>query len=119
MPAGAGEQLADVQPEARPGFFRRLRENLSKTREALGAEVHATLFDTLDDETWERLEEALIMADVGASTTAARSWSASSGRRAAASCPAASSSRRGSSSCSRQEGGDRRPADRPDATARR
>ena len=37
-----------------------------KTREALGAEVQATLFETLDDETWERLEEALIMADVGA-----------------------------------------------------
>ena len=33
---------------------------------ALGAEIQATLFETLDDETWERLEEALIMADVGA-----------------------------------------------------
>ncbi len=59
------------QPEQRRGFLRRLRENLAKTRDALGAEVHATLFDTLDGETWERLEEALIMADVGASTTAA------------------------------------------------
>src|SRR4029077_11725318 len=58
------------EPERRRGFFRRLRENLSKTRAALGAEIHATLFDTLDDETWERLEEALIMADVGAATTA-------------------------------------------------
>jgi fused signal recognition particle receptor len=69
---GAGPAAAaDEQPEGRRGFFRRLRENLSKTREALGAEVHATLFDTLDDESWERLEEALIMADVGAPTTAA------------------------------------------------
>jgi fused signal recognition particle receptor len=59
----------DAQPQRR-GFFRRLRENLSKTRDALGAEIQATLFETLDDETWERLEEALIMADVGASTTA-------------------------------------------------
>jgi fused signal recognition particle receptor len=59
-----------AEPERRRGFFRRLRENLSKTRAALGAEIHATLFDTLDDETWERLEEALIMADVGAATTA-------------------------------------------------
>ncbi len=58
------------QPERRRGFFRRLRENLSKTREALGAEIQATLFETLDDEAWERLEEALIMADVGAATTA-------------------------------------------------
>src|SRR3954468_382145 len=58
------------QPERRRGFFRRLRENMSKTREALTSEIQATLFDTLDDETWERLEEALIMADVGARTTA-------------------------------------------------
>ena len=64
MTAGADE------PERRRGFFRRLRENMSKTRQALAAEVQATLFEDLDDETWERLEEALIMADVGASTTA-------------------------------------------------
>jgi fused signal recognition particle receptor len=56
--------------ERRRGFFRRLRSNMRKTREALQAEVSATLFETLDDETWERLEEALIMADVGAKTTA-------------------------------------------------
>ncbi len=61
----------DGQPEERRGgFFKRLRQNLSKTREALTTEIQATLFDTLDDETWERLEEALIMADVGARTTA-------------------------------------------------
>ncbi len=64
---GAG---AEEEPERRRGFFRRLRENMSKTREALGAEIQATLFETVDEETWERLEEALIMADVGASTTA-------------------------------------------------
>jgi fused signal recognition particle receptor len=56
--------------ERRRGFFRRLRSNMRKTREALQAEVSATLFETLDDETWERLEEALIYADVGARTTA-------------------------------------------------
>jgi len=61
----------DEEPQARrKGMFSRLRENLGKTRAALAAEVQATLFDTLDDETWERLEEALIMADVGARTTA-------------------------------------------------
>ncbi|HEY3969953.1 MAG TPA: signal recognition particle-docking protein FtsY [Solirubrobacteraceae bacterium] len=57
--------------ERRRGLFKRLRENLSKTRQALGSEIQATLFATLDEHTWERLEEALIMADVGASTTAA------------------------------------------------
>ena len=57
-------------PDARRGFFSRLRENMAKSRQALGAELQASVFQTLDDETWERLEEALIMADVGASTTA-------------------------------------------------
>ncbi len=57
--------------ERRPRFFRRLRENLSKTRQAMAGEVAATLAgDSGDEETWERLEEALIYADVGARTTA-------------------------------------------------
>jgi len=60
---------ADTE-ERRRGFFSRLRENLGKTRRALGAELQATLFDRLDDEAWERLEEILIGADVGAATTA-------------------------------------------------
>jgi fused signal recognition particle receptor len=65
---------APAEPEAdteRRGFFRRLRENMSKTRQALGAELQATVFQSLDDEAFERLEEALIYADVGAPTTAA------------------------------------------------
>ena len=65
---------ADDAPEAeagqRRGFFRRLRESLATSRQALGAEISASLFETVDAETWERLEEALIMADVGARTTA-------------------------------------------------
>jgi fused signal recognition particle receptor len=61
---------AEEPAEQRRGFFRRLRENLSKTREALGAELQASVFQTLDDEAWERLEETLIYADVGATTTA-------------------------------------------------
>jgi fused signal recognition particle receptor len=61
-----------VEPEAErgPRFFRRLRENMGKTRQALGAEISATMFERLDDEAFERLEEALIYADVGAPTTA-------------------------------------------------
>jgi fused signal recognition particle receptor len=65
------EETADEgDRQQRSGRFRRLRENLRKTRQALTAEVQATLFEELDDETWERLEEALIYADVGARTTA-------------------------------------------------
>jgi fused signal recognition particle receptor len=66
--SGGAEGEAD--PARRRGLFRRLRESMAKTREALGSEIQATLFGVLDEHTWERLEEALIMADVGASTTA-------------------------------------------------
>src|SRR5450755_945309 len=59
-----------VSDERRVGRFRRLRESLRKTRQALQSEIQATLFEDLSDETWERLEEALIYADVGAQTTA-------------------------------------------------
>jgi fused signal recognition particle receptor len=67
----AAESAAGPEPEERRvGRFRRLRESLSKTRQALTSEIQATLFEDLSDETWERLEEALIYADVGARTTA-------------------------------------------------
>jgi fused signal recognition particle receptor len=60
-----------AREDERRGFFKRMRENMRKTREALQAEVQATLFQgDLDEDTWERLEEALIYADVGARTTA-------------------------------------------------
>src|ERR1700727_2991882 len=55
--------------ERRRGMFRRLRETLRKTRQALSSEIQATLFEDLSDETWERLEEAPIYAHVGAGTT--------------------------------------------------
>jgi fused signal recognition particle receptor len=65
-----GEPQAASQEEARVGRFRRLRESLRRTRQALTSEIQATLFEDLDESTWERLEEALIYADVGATTTA-------------------------------------------------
>src|SRR5215469_13804218 len=68
-PAADASGAPETQ-ERRRGMFRRLRENLRKTRQALTSEIQATLFEDLSDETWERLEEALIYADVGAGTTA-------------------------------------------------
>jgi fused signal recognition particle receptor len=69
--AGAAPAVDEPErAEKRRGFFRRLRENMRRTRDALTEEIQATLFEDLDEETWERLEEALIAADVGARTTA-------------------------------------------------
>ena len=68
--APANSPESEPEPERRRGVFKRLRESLSKSRAALTEEISASLFDRIDDETWERLEEALILADAGAPTTA-------------------------------------------------
>src|SRR3954451_9213016 len=70
VPAPSGA-AAETGEEDQGGVFRRLRESLSKSRQALTEEISASLFDRIDEETWERLEEALILADAGAPTTAA------------------------------------------------
>ncbi len=69
--ASANDSAAPEPEPERRGVFKRLRESLSKSRQALTEEISASLFDRIDEETWERLEEALILADAGAPTTAA------------------------------------------------
>jgi fused signal recognition particle receptor len=59
------------QTEERAGVFRRLRESLTRSRQALTAELSSSFTERIDESTWEHLEEALIVADVGAKTTAA------------------------------------------------
>jgi fused signal recognition particle receptor len=51
-------------------MFSRLRDSLSKSRRAFADQLAAVAFDPADDEAWERLEEALIAADVGVRATA-------------------------------------------------
>jgi fused signal recognition particle receptor len=66
-----GEADARPEPEAqRGGMFARLRDSLSKSRRALTGELAAATFDPGNDADWERLEEALIMGDVGVRATA-------------------------------------------------
>jgi fused signal recognition particle receptor len=68
---GDREVPAVEQEEEREGVFRRLRAGLSRSRQALTAELSSSFTERIDEATWERLEEALILADVGAPTTAA------------------------------------------------
>ena len=68
---GDREVPAPEAREERPGVFSRLREGLSRSRQALTAELSSSFTDRVDEQTWEHLEEALILADVGAPTTAA------------------------------------------------
>ena len=66
-----GEADASPEPEAeRAGLFSRLRESLSKSRRALTGELASAAFDPGNEADWERLEEALIMGDVGVRATA-------------------------------------------------
>ena len=51
-------------------MFGRLRESLGKSRRALTEQLQVAAFDPDDDASWERLEEALIYADVGVRATA-------------------------------------------------
>src|SRR5947207_15714326 len=65
-----GEGASAETEEERAGFFGRLRDSLSKSRRALTQQLAAAAFDPADEEAWERLEEALIAADVGVRATA-------------------------------------------------
>ena len=64
---------SDAPPETdgeQRGFMGRLRESLGKSRRALTEQLQVAAFDPADDASWERLEEALIYADVGVRATA-------------------------------------------------
>jgi fused signal recognition particle receptor len=65
--AGGDEGETDADAS---GFFSRLRDSLGKSRRALTEQIAATAFDPADEAAWERLEEALIAADVGVPSTA-------------------------------------------------
>jgi fused signal recognition particle receptor len=66
-----GEEGAQPEQEAeRGGLLSRLRDSLSKSRRALAEQLAVAAFDPADEEAWERLEEALIAADVGVPATA-------------------------------------------------
>jgi fused signal recognition particle receptor len=62
---------AEEQQESKKGFFTKLKEGLGKTRKNIIGSVDSVLgaFTKIDDELFEELEEALIMADLGVQTT--------------------------------------------------
>ncbi|MCC6223397.1 MAG: signal recognition particle-docking protein FtsY [Thermoleophilia bacterium] len=60
---------ADDESEERRRRFRRLRSGLAKSRSAIVGGLTGWRYDPSDLETWERLEEVLLTADVGVATT--------------------------------------------------
>ena len=65
-----GEQGSQADESERAGLFARLRDSLGKSRRALTEELALGSFDPAAEDAWERLEEALIAADVGVPATA-------------------------------------------------
>ena len=66
---GDGAAPAEADAESGRRWFRRLRESLTESRRALTSELASAVFDPADDELGERIEEALLGADVGVPAT--------------------------------------------------
>ncbi len=64
-------EKAEPDPEPKKGFFARLKEGLDKPRRNIMDGVDSVLgsFTKIDEDLFEELEEALIMADLGVQTT--------------------------------------------------
>ena len=62
--------INEEEPEKKKGFFARLKEGLTKSRNNF-AESFANLFkaNEIDDDFYDELEETLVMADLGVETT--------------------------------------------------
>lgn len=62
--------MISEEPEKKKGFFARLKEGLTKSRNSF-AESFANLFkaNEIDDDFYDELEETLVMADLGVETT--------------------------------------------------
>src|SRR4051812_50081910 len=65
-----GDEAAPAEESERSGRFARLRDSLGRSRRALTEQIGVATFDAGDEASWERLEEALIAADVGVPATA-------------------------------------------------
>ncbi|MHB1390656.1 MAG: signal recognition particle-docking protein FtsY [Thermoleophilia bacterium] len=69
-PAGAGADADKAEDEEmKSGWFRRLKQGLSKSRQNMQQHLSAIMFDKIDADLWEQLEETLIFADCGVAST--------------------------------------------------
>jgi fused signal recognition particle receptor len=68
-----GENTTAEAEASKPGFFSRMRQAVSRTRESLSAKIEdlVALTRTVDESTLEELETALISSDLGVQTTTA------------------------------------------------
>ena len=70
-PGEAAAEPAAEEEEKKRGWFKRFKESLSKSRQTMQQHLSAVMFDKIDADLWERLEETLIFADCGVNSTVA------------------------------------------------
>ena len=70
---GGRKDSEDISAEtaAKPGFFDRMKQAVSRTRESLSSKIEGivALTRTVDEATLENLEAALLTSDLGVQTT--------------------------------------------------
>ena len=59
----------DLEEEKNDGWLRRFKDGLSKSRHNMQQHLSAIMFDKIDADLWEQLEETLIFADCGVNST--------------------------------------------------
>ncbi|MCW2924133.1 MAG: Signal recognition particle receptor FtsY [Thermoleophilia bacterium] len=71
--AASGTTATAARPDGAEGgrWFSRFRDSLARSRRAMTAQIAVGAFDPADHATWERIEEGLIAADVGVTSTVA------------------------------------------------
>ena len=62
-----------AEGKEKKGFFKRLVEGLSKTRENIASGIDSIFsgYSSIDDDFYEEIEEILVMGDIGINTTTA------------------------------------------------
>jgi len=71
--ASAAGEAESAETEARPGFFERMRQAVSRTRESFASKIAdiAAMTRIVDESALEELETALLSSDLGVPTTTA------------------------------------------------
>jgi fused signal recognition particle receptor len=62
---------SSAEEDRQSGWFTRFKDSLSKSRQTMQQHLSAVMFDKIDADLWERLEETLIFADCGVNSTVA------------------------------------------------
>lgn len=67
--ARTAPEPSEEEEEKKRGWFRRFKVSLARSRQNMQQHLSAIMFDRIDADLWEQLEETLIFADCGVTST--------------------------------------------------